>query len=378
MTERKLKVALVQDWLTALGGAEKVFSELLRLFPEADIYTLVASDKIVKSLGINGRVTQSFICHLPFAQKLYRKYLQFFPMAIEGFDFAGYDLIISSSSSVAKGVLTSSCQTHICYCHSPARYVWDLCGQYLRESGLHSRYNPLAFYARRVLHKFRIWDVVSANRVDYFIANSNYIAKRISKIYRRDSVVIYPPVRIDMFRLNEEKRDDYYFTVSRMVQYKKVDLIVRAFAQMPDKQLFVAGTGPDMKKIQKIATPNVHLLGYVPEDKLREYIAKAKAFVFAADEDFGIAPVEAQATGTPVICYGKGGVLETVVDGVTGLFFKEQTEASLIDAVHKFEKMTFVPSEIRRNAERFSAERFRQEIADYVEKVCVSTKEEHS
>lgn len=366
-----LRVALVQDWLTEMGGAEKVFAELLEIFPNADVFTLVASDDVVKKLGIKKGVTESFICHLPFAKKWYRKYMQFFTMAIEGFDLSNYDLVISSSSSVAKGVLTRADQVHICYCHSPARYVWDLCPQYLKESGLNSRYNPLAFYARKVMHDFRIWDVVSANRVDYFIANSNFISNRIKKVYRRDSTVIYPPVNVDEFELSSE-HDDYYYTASRMVPYKKIDLIVKAFAKMPDKQLYVAGTGPDMDKIKSFVAPNIHLLGYVSDDEMKKYMLRAKAFVFAAEEDFGIVPVEAQATGTPVICYGKGGALETVVDGVTGVYFKEQTEESLIDAVNRFSEMSFDHTVIRKNAERFSQKIFRDNIREFVDSLMES------
>lgn len=369
-----MRVALVQDWLTELGGAEKVFAELLRVYPDADVFTLVASDNVIKELGINKNVTESFICHLPFAHKWYRKYMQFFTMAIEGFDLSKYDLVISSSSSVAKGILTRADQVHICYCHSPARYVWDLCPQYLKEAGLTSRFNPLALYARSVMHDFRIWDVASANRVDYFIANSNYISKRINKVYRRESTVIYPPVNIDNYALSMN-HGDYYYTASRMVPYKKIDLIVSAFAQMPDKQLFVAGTGPDLKKIQKLVTPNVHLLGYVSDEEMMRYMSGAKAFVFAAEEDFGIVPVEAQATGTPVICFGKGGTLETVVDGQTGVYFNEQTEASLIDAVSRFEQMSFDPLVVRRNAEKFSQEKFRENISNFVNsKIADSSK----
>ena len=369
MDDKKIKVALVQDWLTSLGGAEKVLGELLKIYPDADIYTLVATDEIVEALGVKGRVTQSFITHLPFSKKCYRKYMQFFPLAIEGFDLSGYDLIISSSSSVAKGVLTNSSQTHICYCHSPARYVWDLCGQYLKDAGLTSRYNPLAFYARRIMHKFRVWDVVSANRVDYFVANSYYIANRINKTYRRNAKVIYPPVYVDEFVLNENSRSDFYFTVSRLVSYKKIKLIVEAFSKMPDKQLYIAGIGPEYKKIKAVATSNIHLLGYVSMDDVKHYMSEAKAFIFAADEDFGIAPVEAQATGTPVICFAKGGVLETVSENVSGVYFYEQTASSLIEAVHKFETMKFDPHVVRENVMKFSSDRVVAQITALIEDV---------
>lgn len=361
-----MKVALIQDWLTELGGAEKVFAEILKMYPEADIYTLVASDKVTEKLNIKGRVTESFICHLPFAKKWYRKYLQFFPLAIEGFDLSEYDLIISSSSSVAKNILTHSNQIHISYCHSPARYVWDLCFKYLKEANLNRRWSLMSFYARKVMHKFRIWDVIGANRVDYFVANSNYISQRIAKVYRRDSVVIYPPVDVDNFSLNDSPREDFYFTASRVVPYKKIDLIVKAFASMPEKTLYVAGMGPDYKKIKKMATPNVKLLGYISDEEMKDYMSRAKAFVFAAEEDFGIVPVEAQACGTPVIAFGKGGALETVVDGISGVLFNEQTETSLLEAIARFEKLKFYPNEIRKNAEKFSTEHFVKNLKQFI------------
>ena len=361
-----LKVALVQEWLTVIGGSEKVFKEIAALFPQADIYTLVAMDETIQKLGFqNRRVHTSFIQNLPMAKKKYRSYLPLFPLAIEQFDLSGYDLIISSSHAVAKGVLTNSNQLHICYCHSPIRYAWDLHHQYLRESGLHKGIK--GFLAKYLLHRIRTWDIISTNRVDHFISNSDYIGRRIKKVYGRSSKTIYPNVAVEDFDL-VSKKEDYYFSCSRFVPYKKMDLIVRAFAGMPDKKLIVIGGGPDFEKTRKIATSNVTMMGEQPFSVLREHMSKAKAFLFAAEEDFGIVPVEAQACGTPVIAYGKGGLKETVVPGVTGILYGEQTEEALRAAIAQFEQnpSAFDPQAIREHALRFSTARFKAEIFAYI------------
>ncbi|WP_439185259.1 glycosyltransferase [Carboxylicivirga taeanensis] len=362
-----MKVALVQDWLTEIGGAEKVFSSLIELYPDAHIYTLTSHPRVIDGLGIDRKkLKESFIAKLPYGRSKYRNYLPLFSKAVESFDFSPYDLIVSSSSSVAKGILTNSNQMHICYCHSPVRYAWDLYHQYLNESGM-SGFGLKKWFVRHTLHKLRIWDIISSNRVDFFIANSNYIRKRINKVYKRDARVIYPPVDIERFELSEKKQD-YYFTASRLVPYKKIDLIVEAFAQMPEKKLIVAGTGPDFKKIRALAGANVEMKGFVPDDEMLSLMQNAKAFVFAADEDFGIIPVEAQACGTPVIALGKGGTKETVIDNETGIHFDEQSVSSLIGAVNKFEMIdTFKVGKVRDNAVRFSKERFKNELAAFVE-----------
>jgi glycosyltransferase involved in cell wall biosynthesis len=361
-----MKVALVQDWLTEFGGAEKVFSAIHDLFPNSDVYTLVYNEEIIEKLNISKqKVTASFIQKLPFAKKKYRNYLPFFIKAIESFDLSGYDLIISSSSCVAKGILTNANQRHICYCHSPVRYGWDLYFQYLNTSGLNTM-NPLSLYVKSVLSKLRAWDIISSNRVDYFISNSNYIKQRILKTYRREATTIYPPVSVNDFECHYPK-DNYYFTCSRMVPYKKIDLIVESFAKMPDKKLIVMGTGPDRAKIQKLKTSNIEILGYQPFTVLKDYMQRAKAFVFAAEEDFGIVVVEAQACGTPVIAFGKGGSLETIKENETGLFFHEQSTDAIIDAVNRFENQTFDSELIRAHAEQFSVERFKRELKEFIE-----------
>jgi glycosyltransferase involved in cell wall biosynthesis len=362
-----MKVALVQDWLTEMGGAEKVFEAILELYPDADVFTLVYNKEILDKLHIKEeKVTASFIQRLPFAKKKYRNYLPFFKYAIESFDFRGYDLVITSSYTVAKGVLVDASQVHISYCHSPVRYAWDLHFQYLEEANLTKGLKSII--VKYFLHHLRIWDIISANRVDYFIGNSNFISKRIKHIYNRTATTIYPPVDISSFDLTLEK-EDFYLTCSRLVPYKKIDLIVSAFSQMPDKELIVIGMGPDFEKIKKLATPNIKLLGYQSFEVLREKMQKAKAFVFAAEEDFGIVPLEAQACGTPVIACGKGGCLETVVHEVTGVLYPEQTESSIIGGVHAFEAIEnkLDKEVIRKHATMFSKERFQQEFQMFVE-----------
>ncbi|MGQ1787828.1 glycosyltransferase [Saccharicrinis sp. GN24d3] len=362
-----MKVALVQDWLTEIGGAEKVFEAFMGIYPDADIYTLTSHNRVINALNIDKiKLKESFIAKLPFGKSRYRNYLPLFPKAIESFDFSEYDLIISSSSSVAKGILTNSKQIHICYCHSPVRYAWDLYHQYLKESGLEG-FGIKNWYVRHILHKLRVWDVISSNRVDYFIANSNYIKHRINKVYRRNAKVIFPPVDVERFTLCREKKE-FYFTASRLVPYKKIDLIVEVFSKMPDKKLFVAGSGPDLKKIKALAGSNVELLGFVSDEEMHRLMQQAKAFVFAADEDFGIIPVEAQACGTPVIALGRGGAKETVVDGVTGVHFEEQSIDSLAGAIKRFELLKFEATIIRENSMRFSKNRFIEETNDFVRK----------
>lgn len=359
-----MKIAIIHDWLTVYAGAEKVLEQLLKLYPQADIFTLVDFLPQNDRAFLNGhRITTSFIQNLPFSRKKYRSYLPFMPIAIEQFDLSSYDLVISSSHAVAKGVITGPNQKHICYIHSPMRYAWDLQHQYLKEARLDKSIK--GWFAKYVLHKMRLWDTRTANGVDQFIANSQYIAKRVWKVYRRESVVIYPPVDTEGFELSTHK-EDFYLTASRMVPYKKIDLIVETFSAMPDKKLIVIGDGPDMAKIKAKAGQNIILLGHQPFEQLKQYMQKAKAFVFAAEEDFGIMPVEAQACGTPVIAFGKGGVLETVLDGKTGVFFYEQTIDDLLCTIKKFETLQFDHYFIHKHAQSFSTERFLIEIKNSI------------
>ena len=361
-----MKTALIHEWLTTIGGSENVLGAIFEIYP-SPIFTLLANkDNLKDTIFKNAEIKTSFIQNLPFAKKKYRNYLGLFPMAVEQFDLSEYNVLISSNHCVAKGVLTRADQLHICYCHSPVRYAWDLYQRYMKESGYGSGLK--AFFVKRVVHKLRIWDTISSNRVDYFIANSNHIAAKIKKIYKREAEVIYPPVDVDRFTVCHEK-ENFYLAASRMVPYKMMPLIVQSFAKMPEKRLVVIGDGPDYKKVKQLAKKNIELLGYQPFNILNEYLGRAKAFIFAAEEDFGILPVEAQACGTPVIAYGKGGALETVSPGKSGMFFYEQSEDSLIKAINNFENIEaeFKPDVIRKGAERFGKARFKKEFKRFVD-----------
>jgi glycosyltransferase involved in cell wall biosynthesis len=352
------RTALVHDWLPVYAGAERVLEQMIRSFPESDLFSLIDFVPEDQRGFLQGKTVEtSFIQRMPFARSKYRYYLPLAPMAIEQFDLADYDVIVSSSYAVAKGILTRSDQLHISYVHSPIRYAWDLHHDYLEQGGLRS--GPRGIIARMILHYMRLYDATSANRVDVFVANSQNVARRIQKTYRRPAHVIYPPVDVSRFTLQPQK-EDFYLTMSRLVPYKRIDLIVEAFSDMPDKELIVIGDGPEYEKIRRKAGPNVTLLGFQPDDAVEYYMENARAFVFAAEEDFGIVPVEAQACGTPVIAYGRGGAQETVVPGKTGVFFPEQTVEHLQTAVEQFEmiRTTMEPEEIRANAERFAPEVF--------------------
>ena len=367
---RDLNVGIVADWFITYAGSEKVVAELIKSYPESHLYSVVdfLSSENKKHFQ-NKEITTTFIQRLPKAKKKYQTYLPLMPLAIEQLDVSSHDVILSSSHAVAKGVLTGPDQLHISYVHSPIRYAWDLQHQYLREAGLD--HGVKGMIAKLILHKMRMWDYRTANGVDHFIANSQFIARRIKKVYGREADVIYPPVDVNRFLLNEAK-EDYYFTASRLVPYKRIDLIVEAFSHMPNRKLVVVGDGPEMQKIKSKATANIEILGYQSNEVMQEHMRNAKAFVFAAEEDFGITPVEAQSCGTPVIAFGKGGSLETVrpfgVDNPTGILFDKQDIDSVIDAVQKFETMQdqILPNDCRAHALNFSTERFNQEISEYV------------
>ena len=363
-----MKVAIVQEWLVTVGGSDKVVKAILDIFPDADIYTLVAKKEVCDELGIPWeKVHTSFIQKMPLGTKKHRAYLPLFPFAIEQFDLRGYDVVISSSHCVAKGVLTKADQLHICYCHSPIRYCWDMYNEYLEESHLDKGFK--SWLVRLMLHPIRQFDAIAGSRVDYYISNSDYVGQRIRKTYRRKATTIHPNIDISNFELCNDKQE-YYLASSRLVAYKKIDTIIEAFNQMPDKKLVVIGGGPNLEAYRKLAKDNVTVMGYQPYDVLKDKMQHAKAFVFAADEDFGMIPIEAQSCGTPVIAYGHGGSLETVNGGKTGLFFNEQTPEAIVEAVNKFESMgsqPFAPADCRQWAEGFSEERFKREIKEFVE-----------
>lgn len=366
------KIALVHEWFDHFYGSERVAAEILACFPDADVFTLVDIMSEEERGFLDGkRIATSFIQRLPFGKTpRFRHYLPLFPLAIEQFDLGGYDLVLSSSHAVAKGVLTGPDQVHVSYVHTPMRYAWELSHEYLRQSGLDR--GPKGLLTRYLLHKLRLWDLRTVNGVDRFIANSAYVGRRITKTYRRESEVVHPPVDVDRFRPQLGDKQDTYLAVSRFVPYKHTETIVDAFVGMPDKKLIVIGDGPGQKAAKSRATPNITILPPQPFEALARHMREAKAFIFAPEEDFGITPVEAQAAGTPVIAYGAGGVLETVrgldQQTPTGFFFDEQTPAAIRATVERFERQGHLikPEHCRENAERFAARYFRRSYVDVI------------
>jgi glycosyltransferase involved in cell wall biosynthesis len=360
------RVAIVHEWLVTYAGSEKVLEAMLQVFPEADIFcALDFLPEQFRGRLKGSKIRTSFIQRIPFVRYFHRYLLALMPLAVEQHDLSSYDLVISNSHAVAKGCLTGSSQLHICYCYTPIRYAWDLQFQYLAESNL--LWGLRSIIARWTLHKIRIWDARTPLSVDAFIACSHYIARRIRKIYRRDSIVIYPNVDVESFELGQQD-GDFYITASRIVPYKHIPLIINAFKQMPSQKLIVIGDGPLLHECLATAPSNVQVLGYQPDDVLRDHLKRARAFIFAAEEDFGIAPVEAQACGTPVIAFGRGGATETVIDGETGLFFHEQTCEAIVKAVAQFElcRDKFDRNRIRQHADRFSTSSFCSQFREFV------------
>lgn len=358
-----MKIAIVHDWLVTDAGAEKVLRAMIAIYPDADIFSLVdfLNDE-ERKVVLNGKVAKtSFIQKLPFAKTHFRHYLLLFPRAIESFDLSAYDLIISSSWAVAKGVKKHKEQLHISYCYTPIRYAWDLYDEYTSQLK-----QPKKFLAQSVLKYIRKWDIETLSRVDYFIADSRFVQDRIKRTYKRDSVVIYPPVDIDNYTLYEQK-EDFYLTASRLVSYKKTKLIVEAFNKMPHKKLIVIGDGEEYESIKKIAKDHIKILGYQEKTLMIEYMQKSKAFVYAAIEDFGIVTIEAMACGTPVIALDDGGTAETVIPLLNGVHFQRQNVRDIMDAVNKFESLAFNAKEISEQAQKFSTERFEKELKKFVE-----------
>ncbi len=367
-----MKIAIVHDWFNDIGGAEKVVREMLVCYPEADVFSLIDfydSNKRENYL-FNKKVHTTFLQYIPLAKKIYRLFFPIFPYAIERLKLDDYDLIISSSSCVAKGIKKRKNQLHICYCHSPVRYAWDLRADYL--AAINNKVVRSVF--NYFLNRLQKWDLKNNVGVDHFIANSENVKLRIKNNYNRESVVIYPPVNIDLFSVNEVK-EDYYFTVSRLVAYKKTELIIKAFANFPHLTLLVAGDGPNKKKLINISTNNVKILGYLSSDVLSKKISKAKAFVANANEDFGITIVEAQAAGTPIIVPFIGGYKETVNE-LTGLFFESQTVEDITNAIFQFEsnKKLFNKMDFIQNTKRFDKVRFHREFKEFVDDKVLSYK----
>ena len=363
-----MKTAIVHDWLVNYGGAERVVEQMLLLYPDADIYTLVYDEKKMGKIFPKEKVHTSSLQKIPMAEKLYTKFLSLMPKAFEEFDLTGYDLVIASSSCCAKGVITSPTTPFIAYIHSPMRYAWDLYYDYLKNSGRLTK-----FFMKRWMPDIRKWDYISSQRIDTLVANSSYIARRIKKFWNRDAAVVYPPVDTDRLSVSDEAAGDYFVVFSRFVPYKRIDLAISACARL-NKKLIVIGSGSQEKELKLLAASckntDIKFTGRISDSEVKAYLQKCRALIFCAEEDFGIIPVEAQACGRPIIAFGKGGALETVVNEKTGVFFEEQSVESLVKAIEEFEKLdkenTFNPKKIREHAEKFSAENFRKNLSEQI------------
>lgn len=354
-----MRVAITADWMSNVGGGGRVLTELHRMFPEAPIYTTIRDPAALPEEMRSWDVRTSFLQKIPFARKRYQAFLPLMPLAFEQFDLREYDVVISTSSACAKGVLTRPDTLHLCYCYTPCRYIWDLYHDYTESLRGRALIAPIA-------HWLRLWDRLSADRVDHFVAISHEVAGRIRKHYRRDSEVVYPPVDIDRIRPDGEPADDFYLVVSRLVPYKRIDLAVAAATRL-QRRLVVVGSGPERKRLEAMAGPTVEFRGHLPDDEVARLLARCRAFLFPGYEDFGIAPVEAQAAGRPVVAFARGGATETVIDGETGVLFAEQTVESLLEAMRVLDRLRIDPAACRRQAEMFSATRFREELTRVLE-----------
>jgi len=358
-----MKLALVHDYLTQYGGAERVLQAFEDVFPKSPIYTLLYDEKTMKDFFRPDKIKTSFMQRLPFAAGHHRGFLLFMPMAIEQFDFSKYNVVVSDSASYAKGVITNPETLHICYCHTPLRYAWDDSQKYIKEF-------PVSRLIKSVLpilmSYIRIWDRQASKRVDKFIANSGFVASRIKKYYKKDAHVIYPPVDVSFFD-NNEKPGDYFLMVGRLISYKKFDLGIRAFNKL-GLPLKIVGSGPELKKLKKISADNIEFLGELRGEDVKKVYAGSRALIFPQEEDFGLVSVESMAAGRPIIAFKAGGALEIIKEGVSGVFFDEQTEESLVGAVKKFENMKFDASIIKREAKKFDKEEFKKKIKDFVDK----------
>ncbi|WP_283180082.1 glycosyltransferase [Gemmobacter sp. 24YEA27] len=361
-----MRVAIIHYWLVGMRGGERVLEEMLRLYPQADLFTHVADRSALSPLIADRPIHESFIARLPGARRHYQKYLPLMPRALEELDLRGYDLILSMESGPAKGIIPPPGSLHICYAHSPMRYIWDHYPQYRAGLG-----NPLMrMWFSRLAHRLRIWDVSTAARVDRFIANSHFVADRIMQYYRRDADVVHPPVDLEAYHpVTPPSPRSHYLFVSELVRYKRADLVIEAFRGWPERRLLVVGTGSERAALERDLPPNVTLLGRVPGSDLPDLYRRAHALIFPGEEDFGIVPVEAMACGTPVLAYGRGGATDSVIEGRTGLFFHDQSVAAIRQAVLDFENAPhrFDPEDIATHARGFGAPRFRAEIAAIIQ-----------
>lgn len=374
------RIAIVHDWLVNYGGAERVVEELMKIYPDADIFTLVYDEKKMGRIFPRERVRTSRLQKIPFATRLYTKMLSLMPGAFESFDLSNYRLVICSSSSCAKGVITAPLTPHIAYIHTPMRYAWDKYFEYRGRSGRVTR-----FFMDKWTPRIRLWDYVSSQRVDTLIANSNYISRRIKKYWNRESTVIYPPVNVKELQPNGKPSEDFFVVFSRFVPYKRIDLAIQACGNLR-KKLVVIGSGSQGKRLRKLASrykdASITFTGRIRDDEVRDYLQRCRALIFCAEEDFGIIPVEAQACGRPVIAFGKGGALETVINGKTGTFFSHATPDSVERAIVRFEELerqgAFDSDFIARHARNFSRERFAREIKEAIDRTIIKLDEETS
>lgn len=357
-----MKVAIITDWLTSRGGAEKVIFDILKVYPNAEIFTSIYNPKKFPELK-DSKVHTSFIDKIPFAKKMHPLFITMMPLAFESFDLSKFDLVISSNVACSKGVITKPSTLHISYCHTPMRFAWDGCHEYIKLFPIPKFLKGLA---SKKIHKLRIWDKIASQRVDKFIANSKHVQKRIKKYYQSDAKVIYPGIKIEKY--SKQKKEDYYLSYGRLISYKKFDITIKAFNKT-QRNLIVIGDGPLLKELKKLNTnPNTKFLGYVSKETLTKTISKAKALIFPQEEDFGLTPIEAQSLCTPVIAYRKGGATETVIENKTGIFFDQQTSKSLNSCIKEFESKNFDQREIHSNATKFDTKNFQKNLKEFVDK----------
>lgn len=357
-----MKIALVHDYLVQYGGAERVLEAFQELYPYAPIYTLIYDQESLHGHFAKSRIYTSFLQRIPFSKKRHRIFPPLMPFAIEGFDLSKYDVVLSDSSSFAKGVITRPETLHICYMHTPMRYAWDDCQKYTEDFGLPGFVKKLV---PLLMSPIRLWDRASAERVDLFIANSRYVASRIRKYYRKESTVIHPPVNVAHYALSETQ-EDYFLMVGRLIAYKKHDIAIEAFNQL-GLPLKIIGRGPEIDRLKKIAGPTIEFLGRISEEELPGYYAKCRAFVFPQEEDFGIVAIEAMASGRPIIAFRGGDIVEHMEEGTMGEYFNEQTKESLIEAINRFQDDRYDREYIRAKSLVFDKERFKATIKDYIE-----------
>lgn len=360
-----MRVALVHDYLVQYGGAERVLEVFSGIFPNAPIYTLVYDKKLFKNKFGKKKIYTSFLQSFPLSKSHHRSFPVLMPMAIESFDFSSYDIVLSDSNSYAKGIISNSGTLHICYCHTPMRYAWDDYYSYTENfsvTKLIRKAIPIA------MNYIRLWDKISAVRVDKFIANSNFVAKRISKYYRKSAIVIYPPVSFSFFNQNKIiKKEDYFLIVGRLIPYKRFDLVIGAFNTL-GLRLKIIGDGPEAKRLKRMAKPNIEFFGWRTDEEIRDYYAKARAFIFPQEEDFGIVALESLASGTPVIAFRGGGALEIIKEGVNGIFFDTQSVDAIVGAVRGFKDNDFDEKKIKQSIKNFDEEIFKKKIKEFVEK----------